>query len=325
MASAYEVLSDAQKKDRYDQFGPEAAQGGGRGGFQGGGGMNMDDIFEQFGDVFGGFGGGFSSRGSGTRSVKGSNLRVRLKMSLEEVSMGAQKKIKVKRMVLAEGVSFKTCSACRGSGQVVRTVNTMLGQMQTASTCANCKGSGKIIDKKPQGADGNGMLEKEELVEVDIPAGVENDMELSMRGKGNAGPGGGSYGDLIILIETTNDTPLQREGDHLHYDLFINFADAVLGAEVEVPLVTGKAKIKIEPGTLSGTILKLRSKGLPNVHRGGRGDLMVHVNIYTPKQTSKEEKEFLEKMRISSNFSPKIDHKEKGFFSKMKDFFTDRS
>ena len=325
-AAAYEVLSDPQKRAQYDRFGHQYQNAGGDG-RPGGGGFNMDDIFEQFGDIFGGGGsfGGFGGFQNSRGRTKGSDLRILVKLTLEDIAFGANKNIKIKRKIVADGVTYQTCSVCKGAGQVIRTVNTMLGQMQTATTCANCKGSGKIIDHKPKEADGQGMIEKEEVVQIQIPAGVESGMELSMRGKGNAGVGGGSFGDLILVIEEIPDPNLQRDGDHLHYDLFINFADAALGAEVEVPTVGGKAKIRIEAGTLSGTILKLRDKGLPNVNHRGKGDLMVHINVYTPKQLSKEEKEWLEKMRSSPNFIPEKNHKGKGFFSKMKDFFAQRN
>lgn len=316
-AEAYEVLSDAQKRSRYDQFG-HAGMGGGFGG----GGMNMDDIFNQFGDVFGG---GFSGFGGGggrrERRVKGTNLRVKIKMTLEEIADGVRKKIKVNKLVNAENVTFKTCTTCNGSGVITRVQQTFLGAMQTQSTCHVCHGAGKIIDKKPAGSDENGLERKEEVIELDIPAGVEDGMQLSVTGKGNAGPFNGIPGDLIVVIEEIPHPELKREGENVHSEVFINFADAVLGTSVEVPGIKAKAKIKIDAGTQSGKILRLRGKGIPNIQGYGVGDQYVHINIWTPTKVSKEEKEMLEKLQNSENFKPKNDGSEKGFFQKMKDLF----
>lgn len=313
-AEAYEILSDAQKRSRYDQFG-HAGMGGGFGG----GGMNMDDIFNHFGDVFGGgFGGGGGRR---ERRVKGTNLRVKIKMTLEEIADGVRKKIKVNKLVNAENVTFKTCTTCDGSGVITRVQQTFLGAMQTQSTCHTCHGAGKMIDKKPAGSDENGLERKEEVIELDIPAGVEDGMQLSVTGKGNAGPFNGIPGDLIVVIEEIPHPELRREGENIHSEVFINFADAVLGTSVEVPGIKSKAKIKIDAGTQSGKILRLRGKGIPNIQGYGVGDQYVHINIWTPTKVSKEEKEMLEKLQNSENFNPKNDGSEKGFFQKMKDLF----
>ncbi len=322
-AEAYEVLSNADKKARYDQFG-HAGMGGG-GGF-GGGGMSMDDIFSQFGDIFGGgnpfesfFGGG--GGGGRGRARSGSNIRIKVKMSLQEIAKGADKKIKYQRLSLAEGVTFNTCNTCGGSGQVRRVTNTILGQMQTASTCPSCHGSGMIIDKKPSGVDNSGLTYTDEYVELKIPAGVVDGMQLSVSGKGNAGPGGGPNGDLIILIEEIEDETLKRDGQNILFNLHLNFADAALGTSVEVPTVDGKAKIKIEPGTQPGKVLRLRGKGLPSVNGYGTGDQLVYINIWTPTKLSSEEKAALEKLRDSDNFKPNPSQDEKGFFDRMREFF----
>ena len=318
-AEAYEVLSNSEKKSRYDQFG-HAGMGGG--GF--GGGMNMDDIFSQFGDIFGGAfggGGGFGGPRGGARVVKGSNLRVKMKLSLQEIAEGVQKKIKVNKLVNAPGVTYKDCSACNGTGRVTRVSQTFLGSMQTQSTCNVCRGAGKMIDKKPNDADAQGLKRQEEVVEIEIPAGVEEGMQLSVTGKGNAGPFNGIPGDLIVVIEEIEHEDLRRDGEHLHYDAYVNFVDAVMGHSIEIPTVSGKAKIKVEPGTQSGKVLRLKGKGLPHVQRYGQGDLFVHINVWTPKKVSKEEKEILEKLRGSDNFTPSPDHHDKGFFQRMKDMF----
>lgn len=321
-AEAYEVLSDANKRARYDQYG-HAGLGGAAGGGGFGGGMNMEDIFSQFGDIFGGggFGGGFGGGGRGRRVVKGSNLRVRITLTMADVANGIHKKIKVKKLVNAEGTTTKTCTQCNGTGQITRVTSTFLGQMQTASTCPTCHGDGQMIDKKAPGSDANGQVRKEEVIEVDIPAGVEDGMQLSVRGGGNDGPKGGVSGDLLVVIEVEDHEELSREGRNLHYDLFLNFADVALGTSVEVPTATGKVKINIPEGTEAGKILRLRGKGLPEVNAYGTGDLLIHVNVWTPKKLSKDEKAMMEKLRDSDNFKPKSDAGQKSFFSRMKEYF----
>jgi molecular chaperone DnaJ len=317
-AEAYEVLSNPEKRAQYDRFGHA---GMGQGGF--GGGMNMDDIFSQFGDIFGNaFGGGsFGGSRGGARAARGTNLRVRIKLNLEEVAEGVKKKIKVNKMVNAAGVTFKNCQTCNGTGRITRVQQTFIGAMQTQTTCHSCQGAGKMIDSKPVDADANGLKRQEEVIEIDIPAGVEDGMQLSMSGKGNAGPFNGIPGDLIIQIEEEEHPELKRDGENLHYEAFVNFVDAVLGESIEVPTVTGKVKIKIDPGTQSGKILRLKGKGLPHVQRYGQGDLFVHINVWTPQKVSKEEREILEKLKESENFKPQPDKKDKNFFSRMKDMF----
>lgn len=319
-AEAYEILSNPQKRQQYDQFGHAAFSGGQ--GF-GGGGMSMDDIFDHFGDIFGSsFGGGFGGRGGGGRRVrKGSNLRVKLKLTLEDIVNGVQKKIKVQKLVAADGVEFSNCTSCKGSGQVTRVTNTILGAMQTSSTCPNCKGSGQIISKRPSGVDASGLEKKETVIEIDIPAGVEEGMQLSMQGKGNEAPGGGVPGDLIVAIEEIEHDHLVRNGTDLLYQLGLTFSDAVIGTSVEIPMVTGKAKIKIPAGTQSGKNLRLRSKGIPDVNGYGRGDMIVNIQVYTPQKISKDEKELLLKLNESDNFKPK-QNQTKSFFDRMKNRFS---
>ncbi len=321
-AEAYEVLSDPDKRARYDQYGHQAFEGGG--GF-GGGGMNMDDIFSQFGDIFGGGGfGGFGGFGGGRgqRRAKGSNLRIRVKLTLEEIANGVEKKIKVKRKVQASGVTYKTCGTCNGTGQVTKIANTILGRMQTAATCTTCGGSGQIIDHRPADADGQGLRVQEETVSIKIPAGVEDGMQLKVTGKGNEAPGNGIAGDLLVAIEEASHENLQREGDNLHYDLYISFSEAALGTSREIDTVSGKVRIKIEEGVQSGKILRLRGKGIPSINGYGKGDLLVHVNVWTPKTLSKEQKEFFEKMAQDDHFMPNPDSKDKSFFEKVKDMFS---
>jgi molecular chaperone DnaJ len=319
-AEAYEILSNAEKRSRYDRYGHSGQGGGGHH-------MNMDDIFSQFGDVFGGgspfesfFGGGSGSRG-GKRQRKGSNLRIKLKLNLEEIANGVEKKIKVHRLVRAEGVTFKTCTTCQGSGQIKRVVNTMLGQMVSATTCSACDGSGQIIDKRPAGVDNSGLVSKEEVLSVKIPAGVGDGMQLSMSSKGNDAPGGGIPGDLLILIEEQEDKFLKRDGNNLVFDLYLNFIDAVLGTSIEVPAIGGKVKVKIEPGTQSGKVLRLRGKGLKDVNGYETGDQLIYINVWTPKKLTAEERAKLETLRESPNFEPHPDASEKGFFERMKEFF----
>lgn len=325
-AEAYEVLSDADKRARYDQFGHDGMKGGFGGA---GGGMNMDDIFSQFGDIFGGAfgGGGFGEFGGGgggrgRRRTKGSNLRIKVKLSLDEIAAGVTKKVKVFKLVQAEGVETDTCSTCKGQGQVRRVSNTILGQMATTTTCPTCHGSGQQIKSKPRDADEHGLKREEEVVSIDIPAGVEEGMQLRVSGKGNAGPFGGIPGDLLVVIEEEPHEELQRNGQNLHYECYINFLDAALGGEAEIPLVDGRAKIKIEPGTQSGKILRLRGKGLPSVEGYGSGDLLVNISVWTPQKLNAEEKALLEKLRTAESFIPKPTKKDKGFFQKVKEMFS---
>ena len=317
-AEAYEVLSNAEKKQKYDQFGHQAF-GGGNGGF--GGGMNMEDIFSHFGDIFGGGGfGGFGGNRGG--AARGANLRVRVKLTLEDVANGVEKKIKIRRAVPAEGLTFKTCTICNGSGQITRVQNTILGQMRTASACTGCNGSGKMIDKRPSGVGSDGLERLDEVVSVKIPAGVQDGMQLRVGGKGNHGPVGGPAGDLIVSIEEEAHASLVREGQNLHYDLYVSFPDCALGTTVEIPTIQGKARMKIEAGTQSGSTLRLKGKGLPDVEGyGGLGDLLVHVSIWTPKSLNPEEKGLLEKLAESPNFQPNPGKSEKGFFDRVRDMF----
>jgi len=331
-AEAYEILSNSEKKARYDQFGHAGMGGASGGGGFGGAGMSMDDIFSQFGDIFGGgfSGGGFGGQGRGRRVNRGSNLRVKIKLSLEEIAEGVEKKIKVNKFVSckpcggtgAEGNSFTDCTTCNGTGQVTRIANTILGQMQTSSTCPACGGEGRIIKNKCNNCLGDGIVRDEEVIPVNIPAGVQEGMQLSVSGKGNAAARGGIPGDLLIVIEEEEHQELKRDGNNLHYELYTNFADAVLGSEAEVPLVKGKAKIKIEAGTQSGKTLRLRGKGLPDLNGYGKGDLMVHINVWTPRKLSKEEKSIVQNFRDSDNFKPSPDKKDKSFFQKMREQFT---
>ena len=243
-------------------------------------------------------------------------------MNLEEIANGCEKKIKVKRKIQAAGTTYKTCTTCNGAGQVTRVTNTILGRMQTASPCTTCGGSGQIIDKKPDAADAQGLIMSEETVSIKIPPGVEDGMQLKVTGKGNDAPGNGVPGDLLVAIEEKEHATLQREGDNLHYDLYISYSEAALGTSKEIDTVTGKVRIKIEEGVQSGKILRLRGKGISSINGYGKGDLLVHVNVWTPKTLNKEQKEFFERMANDENFQPNPEKSDKSFFEKVKDMFT---
>ena len=320
-AEAYEVLGNPDKKARYDQFGHQAFESGQ--GFSSSG-MSMDDIFSQFGDIFGSaFGGGFEGFGGSGRGVsKGANLRIRVKLSLQEIFNGVDKKVKVKRKVKAEGVNFTSCSDCGGSGQSVRIANTILGRMQTTTTCSGCSGTGQVIMERPKGSDSNGMIFQEETVSIKIPAGVEEGMQLKVSGKGNEAFGNGIAGDLIVLIEELEHDKFTRDGGHLHFDLYISLSEAALGCSKEVQLVEGKVRIKLESGIQSGKTLRLRGKGLPDLNSYSKGDLLVHINVWTPQVLNREQKQFFQRMKGDENFEPRPEKSDKSFFEKVKDMFS---
>jgi molecular chaperone DnaJ len=337
-AEAYEILSDSQKRARYDRYGHAGVSGNSGGGGFSGGGMTMEDIFQQFGDIFGdggspfdSFFGGGAGRGRGrSAGQRGSNLRIKVALTLEEIASGVTKKIKVKKEVTCtscngsgakDSSSVKTCTTCRGAGYVRQVKNTFLGQMQTTVTCPTCNGSGQQVTAKCTTCGGDGRMQGEETMEIEIPAGVEEGMQLSLRGKGNAGAKGGPAGDLLINIEEKPHDHLQRDGMNLVHELYLNFADAALGTSVEVPTIDGRVKIKVPAGTQSGKIFRLKGKGLPSVQSYGKGDQLIHVNVWTPKKLSDEDREVLEKIRQMPNFNPQPGKSEKGFFEKMKDYF----
>lgn len=336
-AEAYEILSDADKRARYDRYGHAGVDANG-GGFRGGqGGMTMEDIFSQFGDVFSDtpfesfFGGG--SRGGGTRSSRGqrgTNMRIKVKLTLDEIASGVTKKIKVRKQVpcqtcggsgAKDAGSVQTCNTCKGSGYIRQVRSTFLGQMATTTTCPTCNGSGQMVTANCGTCKGEGLVYAEEVIDIEIPAGVAEGMQLSMSGRGNSGTKGGPAGDLLITIEETPHEFLVRDGNNLIYELYLNFADAALGTSVEVPTIDGKVKIKIPAGTQAGKMFRLRDKGLPSVQSYGRGDQIINVNIWTPKKLSNEEKELLERMRKMPNFQPQPDKSERSFFDRMKDYF----
>jgi molecular chaperone DnaJ len=332
-AEAYDVLSDPQKKQRYDQFGHAGVSGASSGGY--GGDFNMDDIFSRFGDIFGGhfsFGGfsGFGGSAHGSRRVnRGSDLRVKVKLNLNEIAKGVEKKIKVKKYIACatchgsgaeDSNSSKTCDTCRGSGVVTRIANTMLGQMQTQTTCPTCGGEGRIITKKCQACGGEGIVKDDEVISIQIPAGVAEGMQLSLNGKGNAARHGGVNGDLLILVEEEAHPELIRDENDLLYSLLLSIPQAALGGNVEVPTIDGHAKVKIEPGTQPGKVLRLRNKGLPSVNGYGTGDLLINVSVYIPEALSDSEKTILTGLENAPNFQPGKSMKDK-IFDKFRNMF----
>lgn len=331
-AEAYEVLSNKDKRSRYDQFGHAGV--GGNGGFSGGG-MSMDDIFSNFGDIFSNFGfSGFSNfgggRSGGKRVNKGTNLRVKVKLNLAEIVAGVEKKIKVKKLTecktcsgtgAASNSDYTTCMTCNGKGVVTRVSNTFLGQMQTSSTCPSCNGEGRSIKNKCPKCYGEGVVNEEDVISIKIPAGVADGMQLVVSGRGNSARRGGVNGDLLVVIEEEQHPDLVRDDNDLLYNLFISVPDAILGTAVEIPTLEGKVKVKIEAGTQSGKILRLRGKGIPEVNGYGRGDLLARVTVWIPQNLSKDERKTVEKMQSSSNFNPQPTSQDKSFFKKMRDMF----
>lgn len=335
-AEAYEVLSDDDNRARYDRYGHQGVGGAGFGG--GAGGMNMDDIFSRFGDMFGGGDGGspfdsFFGGGGGRRSrtTKGSNLRLKVKLTLSEIANGVTKKIKLKKHVTcktcagsgaANSGAVHTCGTCAGAGQVRKVTNTFIGQMATTTTCPECQGLGKVIKDKCRTCHGDGRTQGEEVVEINIPAGVRQDVQLSVSGKGNAAPRGGINGDLIVAIEEEEHDDLTRDGNNVIYDLHLSFPDAALGKDIEVPTIDGKAKINVPAGTQGGKIFRLKNKGIPDLNGYGKGDQLIHVNIWVPKKLNGEERKLVEKLRDSENCEPCPDKNEKSFFDKVKEIFS---
>ena len=332
-AEAYDVLSNPDKKARYDQFGMAGMDGA-----YGQGGMDMNDIFSQFGSIFGDlFGGGFRTGFSGfgggggaaRRVLRGSDLRIKVKLTLEEIDHGCEKKIKVNKYVpckTCHGSGSKdgkteVCPHCHGTGVVTETKRTILGMMQTQSACPQCGGEGRIVKDKCPDCHGDGIVKSDEIITINIPAGVQDGMQLAMQGKGNAGPRGGIAGDLIVLIEELEHDTFERQDANLYYNAFITYADAALGASVEIPTLNGKVKIKIDAGTPSGRVVRLRGKGLPIMNGYGRGDLLVSLNVWVPKDLTRDEKHMLEEMAKHPNFQPNPTKQERGFFDKMKEMF----
>ncbi len=330
-AEAYGILSDPEKKAKYDQFGHAAFAAGGGGGYYGGG-MSMEDIFSSFGDIFGDFGfGGFAgSRRGGRRVSRGSDLRIKVKLTLSEIAKGVEKKVKVKKYNACktcdgtgakDGTAYTTCSTCGGQGQVTRVTNTFLGQMQSTSTCPTCNGQGKSISHKCTNCYGEGIIAEEETISFNIPAGVAEGMQLKVSGKGNAARRGGINGDLLVMITEAPHPDLIRDGNDLLYNLYLGIPESILGTTKEIPTIESKVKIKIEPGTQPGKILRLRGKGLPDVNGYRGGDLLVSINVWIPKEVSKEESKLIEKLKESPSFVPKPGKDEKSLFDKMKNIF----
>ncbi|MEX0856887.1 MAG: molecular chaperone DnaJ [Balneolaceae bacterium] len=341
-SEAYEVLKDPQKKAQYDQYGHAGVNG--NGGYGGPGvdfdNMGFEDIFSRFGDIFGGgffgedvFGGGGRGRARSRREPgqPGSDMKIRMPLTLEEIAFGSDKKLKIKKQIkcdVCDGTGaeteadFETCGTCNGMGEVRQVTRTMLGQMVNVQACPTCQGEGRIIKNKCKKCSGEGRIKGEETVKINIPSGVSNGNYITLRGQGNAGRRGGSAGDLIVLIEEKEHEHFERNGNNIYYNLTLSIPDAVLGTEVQVPTLKGKAKLKIEPGTQPGKMLRMRGRGIKGLHNSGEGDEYVRVNIYMPQELSQEEKKAIESFRESDNFdASKMDASEKSFFSKMKDVF----
>lgn len=341
-AEAYDVLSNPEKRAKYDQFGhsmgPQGFGGGNYGSYSGGfgGGFSMEDIFSQFGDIFGGhFGGGGFGSGFGGSSKprkhvnKGTDLRITVKVTLKDILNGVDKKLKIPKLVACphcdgtgakDGTAFKTCQRCKGTGYITTVQQTMLGPMESHSVCPECNGEGKIITEKCSYCDGTGVLKKDEIVSFHIPAGVEDGMVLTMRNQGNAPRNGGVAGDLLIKIQEEKDPNLTREGDDLIYNLMLDFPTASLGGDVEVPLIEGKARLKIAPGTQSGKVLRLRGKGLPKMNSSQKGDILVNVMVYVPEVLNDAEKMAIESLKGAPNIVPSKSTSER-IFSKLRHIF----
>lgn len=338
-AEAYEVLRDPQKKARYDQFGHAGVNN--QGGFGGAGGVefDMEDIFSRFGDIFGGgffgddiFGGGRSrSRSRRQPGTPGSDMKIRMPLTLEEIAFGVEKKLKVKKQIICDTCSgtgaatdsdFETCGTCNGMGAVRQVTRTMLGQMVSEQPCPTCQGDGRIIKNKCKTCSGEGRMKGEETIKVNIPSGVTSGNYITLRGQGNAGRRGGHAGDLIVLIEEKEHEHFIREGNNIYYDLTLSIPDAILGTEVHVPTLKGKAKLRIEPGTQPGKLLRMRGKGIIGLNNSGEGDQYVRINVYIPREISDKEKKAIDGLKGADNFDASNQTKEeKGFFSKMKDVF----
>lgn len=340
-AEAYDVLSNPEKRQKYDQFGhdmgPQGFPGGG-GGFYSGGGMSMEDIFSQFGDIFGGFGGGFGGatgfgggrgRRSQPRQRKGSDLRIRVKMTLADIANGVTKTLKIPTFMPCEhcngtgardGVAFATCQTCHGTGQITQVQQTMLGPMQSTSVCPDCEGTGKIISEKCTYCNGEGVVRKDQQISFTIPAGVQDGQVLTVKGKGNAPRHGGVRGDLLVVIEEVKDPELIRDGNDVIYNLMLDFPTAALGGSVEVPTITGRARLKIQPGTQPGKVLRLRGKGLPSTDGYGTGDELINVMVYVPQNLCDSEKASIEALKDSPNVKPNEEEKNR-IFSKLKHIF----
>lgn len=332
-AEAYEILGDENKRQRYNQFGHSgigtSAASEGMGGF-GGAHMNMEDIFSRFGDIFGDFGFSSGFQQAGRQVQRGSNLRIKLKLTLHDIANGVEKKILVNKLITCKdckgtggnkGTGFHTCTTCHGSGYITRLQRSFIGQIQTTSPCHTCQGEGRIITDKCKTCHGQGIVNGEDTITVKIPPGVENNMQLSMSGYGNIAPRGGVPGDLIILIEEIEDELLKRNGSNLHYDHYINIAEAATGGHIEVPTLDGKAKVKIDAGTQSGNIIRLKGKGIPKLNQYGRGDLLVNICVWTPQSLTPEEKNIVETLRKSPNFNPQPGKRNKSFFERVHELF----